>query len=105
MFKDTFTKTVGDDPRSFGIFQIALDLHAKPWYNGGVKTEFLTELGVILSLLKVSDSEDTQTVHVRLTGKDLDDLSSLLWSAKYTYETRQKEMQTRTEQAQDETEA
>lgn len=105
MFKDTFTKTVGYNSNSFGILQIALDLRSKPWYNGGMKTEFATELALLMTFVKVSDAGPTQTFTQEISYSDLKNLASLFYDAAYTYETRQKEIETRTDQAQDETSA
>lgn len=93
MFKETFTRTVGEDPKSFGIFQIALDLTAKPWYSGGTKTEFLTELGILLSFVRVSTDgvNSTLTIQQPITESDLSALSMLLYEATKAYESRKKE--------------
>jgi hypothetical protein len=105
LFRDTFTKTIGNSADSFGILQIALDLRSKPWYNAGVKTEFVTDLAVLMTFLKVSSTGPTQTVTQEVSCNDLRNLADLFYSAAYTYETRQKEIENRTDQAQDETSA
>ena len=101
MFKETFTRTVGEDPKSFGILQIALDMTAKPWYNAGVKTEFCTELGILLSFLRVSPYGDqpTLTIQQRISEDDLSALSMLLYEATKAYESRKKETEEGTNQA------
>lgn len=101
MFKETFTRTVGEDPKSFGILQIALDMTAKPWYNAGVKTEFNTELGLLLSFVRVSTDgvNPTLTIQQRITESDLSALSMLLYEATNAYESRKKETEERTNQA------
>lgn len=101
MFKETFTRTVGEDPKSFGIFQIALDLTAKPWYNNGMKTEFLTELGILLSFVRVSTDgvNSTLTIQQPITESDLSALSMLLYEATKAYESRKKETEKGTNQA------
>lgn len=101
MFKETFTRTVGEDPKTFGIVQIALDLTAKPWYNAGVKTEFATELSLLLSFVRVSTDgvNPTITIQQRITEDDLSALSMLLYEAKNAYESRKKETEEGTRQA------
>ena len=101
MFEETFTRTVGEDPKSFGILQIALDMAAKPWYNAGVKTEFLTELGILLSFVRVSTDgvNSTLTIQQRITESDLSALSMLLYEATNAYESRKKETEEGTHQA------
>ena len=91
-FTDTFTRTVGVNANSFGIFQIAIDNQPdmRYAYKGD---EWPTVLGVSISLLQVNHNTTEPTVCVRqyITHEDLKELSMLVWHAQRAYESRQKE--------------
>ena len=92
--KDSFTKTIGTNANSFGIFQITLDFGAGPGYNGSCWKE---TLGISLSLLQVNHNNTNPTVSIRqyISPEDLRELSMLLWHAERAYESRKKETEER----------